>query len=229
MRLILSKTFDIEEHAESLSVYDQKLWIASREKKILHGFSGGPSAVALQGESVTKGFGDSSGGIAWDGNRLIGASAKDRRIFRFDPATGKKEDLIDLATLQGGNNTGGLRASNSEVTDIAWHSGMLWVSVEAGYSSCIIEIDINARRITKDFWSPGPKPMGLDFDKKSDRLWIIEGRKMELVDFNSKGEWLGTAAKLPVQAAHHLSIDDDNNIWTIDAEHSQVHCIRMEE
>jgi len=227
MTLILQKTFDLPQCPDALVVKNSDLWIACGESGKLQRYSGVATAE-IREEFVLFGFPQADSGITNRGDKILVVSAQERILSMIDPESGERQTLLDLKTLHGGKNTGGIRAKNATVADIVWQDNALWVAVNGGYSSCIIEIDVEQKEILRDFWSPGPMPRGLDFDSSGDRLWVLEGRKNSLVALDKNGQWLGIEEKLPVPEVRHLSIDSENNIWTADATRPRVYCIKME-
>lgn len=228
MKLILKKTLDLSRCPDALVAMNGSIWIAGGKSGKLQRYSV-KSTTGIQEDSVLSGIAHIDGGITKRGDKILAATAKERILSSIDLVSGEQREILDLKTLHGGNNTGGIRAKNSSVTDITWHGNTLWLAVEAGYSSCIIEIDVDKKKIVRDFWSPGPMPRGLEFDNDGQRLWVLEGRKNSLVDLDKNGKWLGQEEKLPLPAVRHLSIDSDNNIWTADAKNARVYCIEREE
>lgn len=228
MELILTKTLDLPQHPDGLVITGNSVWISGGKNGKLERYKKSKSPEVMADKSISE-ISGADGGITRRGNIFYAATAKERILSRIDPATGLKEDILDLKTLRGGNYSGGIRARNSIVNDLAWHADTLWVAVEAGYSSCILQIDVDKKKILQGFWSPGPKPMGLDFDVDGKRLWVVEGRSNSLVDLDTKGKWLGTEEKIPISAVRSLSIDHNNNFWTADAHDARIYCIKKED
>lgn len=228
MKLILKKSLDLPRSADALIAERGHLWFAFSNREGLQQYSG-ERAEDMKEKAVFPVHLRADGGITKYGDRIFAATAKERIISAIDPGTGDQQEILDLKKLQGGKNTGGIRSKNSSIADIAWQNGSLWVAVEAGYASCIVEIDLDKREILRDFWAPSPKPKGLDFDNDGERLWVMEGRTNMLVDLAKNGELLGTGKKLPVEEVRHLSIDSENNFWTVDTQRALSYCIGRED
>ncbi len=225
MTLKLKKTVSLSEKPKALIKRGGDVWYAGGESGKLKRLEVGTREE--KEESVLPDFSRADGGMTQRDNQILTATASDRLLFATDIETKERRQLLDFKTLEGGVRAAGIRAKNSEISDIAWNDDTLWVAVSAGYSSCIVQIDVEKKKIVKDFWSPGPKPFGLDFDSDN-RLWVLEGRMNGLVSGNKNGEWQGEGDRLPLPAVRYLSIDASDNFWTTDATTSQIFCVRKE-
>lgn len=223
MELVVMEAIDLADHPDALHVGGGAMWTTRRDG----GLSKRSFAIAATSKTIAGRL-VADGGITHTDDGLLVAAATTRVLSSVDPESGAQKVLLDCSTLHGGKHTGGLRANNATINDICWKDGMVWLAVEAGYASCIVQIDVAAKKIVNGFWSPGPKPRGLAFDREGRRLWVIDGRNEQLVDLDGRGEWLGTAAAMPVPGMRHLSIDANDELWSMDAVLPRVYRMKRE-
>lgn len=228
MRIVVDRSFELHDHPDALVVRGEELWTAMLDTRSLRRYSG-VSAVELKDVGMLPKLPSATGGAAWDGEHLLVADSENGRVVSVDPETGSSEKVFDTKELDFGKFERALVAGNSHITDVAWGRGVLWVACEAGYSSSIYQVDLDAKRVVGHFWSPGPNPTGLSLDPEEKRLWVIDGRKMQLVALDTNGEWLKISLPIPVPRVKHLVIDKHGNFWMTDSEAKTVHRLRMED
>ncbi len=168
------------------------------------------------------------GGMAWDGEKFLVADRLAKVVFRVHPDTGVAEPVLDLLELRQGEGPEVFRAPSSQVSDLAWGHGHLWVACQAGYSSSVYRIDIDAKQVIQHFWAPGPKPVGLSFDSQEEFLWTADASNREFREFTSQGEWTEAQVASPVARPYGLALDDEDSFWTSDEETGQICQIKRE-
>ncbi len=227
MTLKLQKTVKLSEKSKAFIKKRTDVWYAGKETGKLIRFDDNLPADQDIEEVVFPDFSIADGGMTQREEKIYTATAKDRRLYVTDTKKKVRREVLDFKTIPGGVNAVAVRADNSEIADIAWHDDTLWVAVAAGYSSCIMQVDVKKKKILKDFWSPGPKPYGLDFDSQN-RLWVLDGRMNTLVRGDQNGAWNVEAERLPISDVRYLSIDANDDFWTTDSHKSRIFCVRKE-
>lgn len=168
------------------------------------------------------------GGMAWDGELFLVADRNDKVIFKVNPESGAATQVLDLSDLQFGGMPAVFRATNSQVSDIAWGQGHLWATCSAGYSSSLYRIDIGMGMVVQHLWASGPKPTGVSLDVKEEYVWTVDGSNQEFCQFTSEGEWTGTKLGSPVVRPSGLALDAEDAFWTSDEQTGEVYQIRRE-
>jgi sugar lactone lactonase YvrE len=169
------------------------------------------------------------GGLTWDGKAFFIADRFDKVIFRLDPETSLVAPTLDLSEVEYGDAPEVFQAKASQVTDLTWGHGHLWLACQAGYSSSVFRIDLEKGQVVQHFWARGPKPEGLAFDMKAEFLWTVDDSNQEFSQFTPDGEWTETSAPSPVLIPNGLSMDEQDAFWTSDRETGLVYQIAWEE
>ncbi len=167
------------------------------------------------------------GGMTWDGQDFLVADRLQKQIYRINPNNNETTPLLLLTDLKQGD-IGILQAPASQIADIAWGQGDLWVACQAGYSSSIFRIDPKKQAVVQRFWTRGPKPEGISFDQIEEYLWTIDARNKEFSQFTPKGEWTENSFSSPVEQPAGLALDPDYAFWTLDCDLKKVVQIKME-
>jgi streptogramin lyase len=202
-----------------------RVWVASAKVGRLFEETAVNESTYETGRSLTSPV-KTPGGMAWDGERLLVADRLVKVIFKVNPESGTATQALDLSDLQFGRMPAVLRAANSQVSDIAWGLGHLWVTCVAGYSSSVYRIDLETRAVVQHFRARGPKPEGVSFDIRGEFLWTVDARNQEFSQFTPKGEWTDTTVPSPLEKPSGLALDDQDAFWTFDQETGQVYQIK---
>lgn len=157
-----------------------------------------------------------SGGMAWDGERLLVADAGSRTVARVDPVSGGTEPLLDVKALDFAGFPAALGADNAAIADIAWSQGSLWIACLAGYSSSVYQIDPQRRAVLRHWWSPGPKPVGLDVAPAMQLPVLIEARSRQLRSLQVRGDWSALGLPAAIGRPQGLTLDGPDRFWTRD-------------
>lgn len=168
------------------------------------------------------------GGLAWTGKDFLIADRFDKVIFKVNPESGLATPVLTLSELEYGDAPAIFQVKASQVTDVAWGHEHLWVTCQAGYSSSVYRIDLEARAVVQHFRARGPKPEGVSFDIRDEFLWTVDASNQEFSQFTPKGEWTETAVPSPVATPSGLALDDQDAFWTSDQETGQVYQIKRE-
>jgi sugar lactone lactonase YvrE len=167
--------------------------------------------------------------ISWGGDHLIVADRLSRKVFRVDPASEQETLMMDPNSLDFGNYDRSLLVVDAVIGDIAWHDGLLYLAVQAGYSSAIYGIDTGNQRVISHRLAPGPKPSGLDFDPVDGSLYTIDFRNRELRRFSTADK--EDVAEIPSEWAEPrgLSFDSNRGLWSMDWSTGDVLKLKVED
>ena len=202
-----------------------EVWVAStRAEQIYRQEAVGAYATLGHVSSPVK----NPGGLAWGDEKIFVADRFDKVIYRVDPESGLATLVLNLSELQYGDAPALFQVKASEVTDIAWGHGHLWATCQAGYSSSVYRIDLDAKAVAQHFWARGPKPAGVSFDVRDEFLWTVDASNQEFSQFTPQGEWTEATMPSPVTKPSGLALDDQDAFWTSDRETGQVYQIKRE-
>jgi len=228
MKIIIDRRLALKERSGTVLVQGAELWTYGDNSKKLRRYSGLKerelTPAALLPSVPTK---DVS--MAWDGNNLLVADRSKRRVFRVDAVSGQKTIVMDPGSLAFGDYDSALLVSDAVIGDIAWHDNLLYLAVQAGYSSAIYGIDLAKKQVVSHRLAPGPKPWGLDFDPVDGSLYTVDNRNRELRRF-SKVEDVAVA-ELPSEwvEPRGWSFDHDRGLWSADWSTGDVLRLRVED
>jgi len=161
-------------------------------------------------------------GLAWDGQQFYVADRLEKVILRVKPDTGQAFPALDLQKLDPAGMPLVFRVKGSEVTDIAWGKGLLWVTCMAGYSSSVYAIDVQTQRVVRHFRDRGPQPEGISFDHREEYFWTLDASNREFSQFTPQGEWTEEELPSPIARPTTLALDDQDTFWTVDRNTKQV-------
>ena len=122
-----------------------------------------------------------------------------------------------------------LRDPDAVIGDTAWYNGVLYLAVQAGYSSAVYGIDLATKQVISHRLAPGPKPSGLDFNPTDGSMYIIDNRNRELRRFFTSGKV--DMAEIPAEwvEPRGLSFETEKRLWSADWSTGDVLRIRVEE
>jgi sugar lactone lactonase YvrE len=216
-----------EESLQGLAWVQGKIWVTGVKANRIFGqeerAAGVYDTVADLASPVKN-----PGGLAWDGQAFLVADRYDKAVYRVDPDSGVAEPVLNLAELKYGGAPEIFRAEASQVTDITWGREHLWVACQAGYSSSVFRIDVQAGEVVQHFWARGPKPEGITFDAEGAYLWTVDASNREFSQFTPDGEWTEETAPSPIDRPCGLAMDDQGAFWTSDEESGLVYQIERE-
>lgn len=227
MKVLIDRRLTLEERSSTVLMRGAEIWTYGDKTRTLQRHKGVlerklTSAAPLPSISVEDGV------LAWDGTHLLVADRANRKVFRVDPAGGRETLLMDPKSLVFGDYGRALLVSDAVIGDIAWHAGLLYLAVQAGYSSAIYGIDPGKNHVVSCRPAPGPKPSGLEFDPVDSSMYTIDNRNRELRRF-TQAETMDVA-ELPQELAdpRGLSFDQERGLWCADWSSGDVLKIRVE-
>jgi DNA-binding beta-propeller fold protein YncE len=160
------------------------------------------------------------GTIAWTGSDFLMSEKTSKVIYKLDPKKKTPEPYVDLMTIRSNRITPLLRARGTSISSIAFNQGArvnqgkLWIAIQAGYSSSIIVLDEQNKKMNKNFYTRGPEPTGIAFEANGKRGWVLDGSSKELSQFDNKGKWTKTTLRVPLEKPIGLAIDNEGNFLT---------------
>ena len=136
---------------------------------------------------------------------------------------------MEPGSLSFGDYDTALLTLDAVIGDTAWYNGLLYLAVQAGYSSAVYGIDLGNKRVVSHRLAPGPKPCGLDFNPADGSMYIVDNRNRELRRFFNTGKV--HVADLPSEwvEPRGLSFEMESRLWSTDWSTGDVLRIRMEE
>ncbi len=228
MEIHIERRFDLAEANEALLVAEGRLYAAGAPHREVIRYEGLAEA-RLAEVGPRRPLPSATGGMTWDGSRLLVADASTRLVSRIDPESGAEEPLIDVDDLDFADFPDSLRAEGARIGDIAWDEGELWIACIAGYSSSIYRVDPSARAVRSHVWSPGPRPVGVDNDSRGDRLFVVEARGHQLARLDGARDWTVAAVPDPIEEPTGLNLELPGNLWIRDAASGALYRLAMED
>ena len=160
---------------------------------------------------------ENPGTLPRTGSEFLITETTSKVIYKLDPMKMAPELYVDLMKLRSSRITPLLRARGTNISSVAFNQGKLWIALQAGYSSSIIVLDDQNKKMIKNFFTRGPEPTGIAFEANGKRGWVLDGSNKELSQFDNKGKWTKTALKVPLEKPIGLAIDNEGNFLTTDA------------
>ncbi len=228
MKLIVNKRFALQERSATVLVRGPEIWTFGATAKKLQRYSKSREGALIL-ETPMPSIDTRDGIITWDGSHLLVADRSERKIFRVDPATGRDSLVMDPGKLAFGNFDVALLVADSVIGDIAWYNGILYLALQAGYSSAIYGIDLDKKTVVSHRHSPGPKPCGLDLDPGNGSMYVIDNRNRELRRFTKAGKV--DIAELPAEWVEPkgLSLDSQQMLWSTDWSTGDIIQLKLED
>jgi DNA-binding beta-propeller fold protein YncE len=228
MKTTIEQRLSMPERSAAILVRDQELWTyGAKTKKLLR--YGGLQARRLTPAAPLPAISAKDVALSWDGSSLLVAECKTRKVFRMDPDSGRETLVLEPGTLDFAGYDNALAVVDAVIGDMAWHAGLLYAAVQAGYSSAIYGIDLETQRVVSHRHAPGPKPTGLDFDPVDGSMYTVDSRNRELRRFPTVGAV--DVAELPAELAEPrgLSIAEDRTLWISDWSTDDVVGLKVED
>lgn len=215
MKITIDQRFALEERSGTVLVRGPEIWTyGTKAGKLLRytGYQDRQLAPAAPLPSITA----EDVALSWDGKHLLVADRLSRKVFRVDSDSGQETLVMDPGSLDFGDHDPALLVVDTVIGDIAWHDGLLYLAVQAGYSSAIYGIDLESKRVVSHRHAPGPKPYGLDFDPVDGSLYTVDNRNRELRRFSNAEKV--DVAELPSEWAEPrgLSFEPNRGLWSVD-------------
>jgi DNA-binding beta-propeller fold protein YncE len=228
MKVAVDRRFAMQERSQTVLARDSEIWTYGDTTKKLLRYSGARER-SLSPASPLPSVSARDAAISWDGNHLIVADRSNRKVFRLDPASEQETLVMDPNSLDFGDYDRSLLVVDAVIGDIAWHDGLLYLAVQAGYSSAIYGIDPGNQRVVSHRLAPGPKPSGLDFDPVDGSLYTVDSRNRELRRFSTTDK--EDVAELPSEWAEPkgLSFDSNRGLWSVDWSTGDVLRLKVED
>lgn len=179
---------------------------------------------------ITHGI-ESPGTLTRAGSDFLISEKTSKIIYKLDPKKMVPELYVDLMKIRSNIITPLLRARGTSISSLAFNQseranqGKLWIALQAGYSSSIIVLDDQTKRMIKNFYTRGPEPTGIAFEPNGKRGWILDGSSRELSQFDNKGKWTKTALKVPIEKPIGLAIDNEGNFLTTNATTKEIYLL----
>jgi hypothetical protein len=227
MKAIIDRRLALQERSGTVLVRGREIWTyGAKTRKLLRytGFQDRKLKLAAPLPSISV----EDAALSWDGNHLLVADRLKRQVFQVDQASGRETLVMDPNSLDFGDHGTALLVADAVIGDIAWRDGLLYLAVQAGYSSAIYGIDLGKKQVVSNRPAPGPKPCGLDFDPVDGSLYTVDNRNRELRRFSRTGKV--DIAELPSEWAEPrgLSFDLDRGLWSMDWSMGDVLRLRVE-
>ncbi|OPZ63823.1 MAG: Peptidase C13 family protein [Firmicutes bacterium ADurb.Bin506] len=116
------------------------------------------------------------------GQALVGDGGNNA-IYSVDTASGRSTKLLDLRSTDYGSLMAGDVLRTGELTSVAFDGKLVYAAVAAGYSSSVFAIDPATNRAVRQAWSPGDKPMAMQFSGGT--LYVLDAENSQLRAFDS--------------------------------------------
>jgi len=228
MEVTINQRFVVPERSGTILVQGTDIWTLGAESGRLLRYSG-THDTDLRPVAPAPTVSDKDLALCWDGARLIAADRTECTISELDPTDGRQTLISELKSLDFGEYSPDILSGHAVIGDIAWRDGVLYVAVQAGYSSAIYGIDLGAGRVVSHRFAPGPKPSGIDFDPVDGSLHVIDSRNRELRRFSDSEKV--DVAELPSEwvEPNGLSIAPDRSLWSTDISTGDVLRLRVED
>lgn len=227
MKAIIDRRLALQERSGTVLVRGTEIWTyGDRTRKFLRYTNFQDRELTLGAPLPSISAEDAA--LSWDGNRILVADRSKRKVFRVDPTTGRETLVIDPGSLSFGDYDTALLVVDAVIGDIAWYDGLIYLAVQAGYSSAIYGVDDEKKRVVFHRHAPGPKPWGLDFDPADGSMYTVDNRNRELRRFSRAGKV--DVAELPSEWAEPrgLSFEPGRGLWSVDWSTGDVLRIRVE-
>ncbi len=168
------------------------------------------------------------GGIAWDGSGFLVTEKVEKVIYKIDSKNKQLKVFLDLTKAKQKAEMQILKAENSTIQDIAFNTGQIWITCQAGFSSSVYCFDSESKELVRRFFARGPKPLGISFEPDGKFAWVLDGSNKELSQFDITGKWTGEVLRVPLQKPSGLTIDDKGMFWIADLETKKIYQLNKE-
>jgi DNA-binding beta-propeller fold protein YncE len=174
---------------------------------------------------------ENPGTLARVGSDFLISEKTSKVIYKLDPKKMVPELYVDLMKIRSSIITPLLRARGTSISSLAFNQGAranqgkLWIALQAGYSSSIIVLDDQNKKMIKNFYTRGPEPTGIAFEPNGKRGWVLDGSSRELSQFDNRGKWTKTALKVPLEKPIGLAIDIEGNFLTTNATTKEIYLL----
>ncbi len=155
--------------------------------------------------------------------RPAGLAEYDGEVYFLDKATNcivkspigtyAPKQVLDLNALDVSKTHPALHSDSAEVTDVAARGKALFITVSAGYSSGVYEIDMDKGEVNRFFFAFGPEPTGIAQDAKTKCLFVTDASAGYIAEFTPEGVRMGEPVKLPTRAPYGLAIDERGHFF----------------
>ncbi len=228
MKTIIERRLSLQDRSGTVLVRAGEIWTHGEKSNRLARFKGLGGTKLTPAEPLPS-ITTREAALSWDGKNLLAADRSSRKIFQVDPSSGKETPVMEPDSLSFGDFDTALLTPDAIIGDTAWYNGLLYLAVQAGYSSAIYGIDLENKQVVSHRRAPGPKPSGLDFNPKDGSMYIIDNRNRELRKFATTGK--EDVADIPDEwiEPRGLSFESERRLWSTDWSTGDVLRIRMEE
>ena len=227
MKTIIERRLSLQDRSGTVLVRAGEIWTHGEKTSKLARFKG-LGGMKLTPTETLPSISTKEATLSWDGKNLFVADRSSREIFQVDTANGQEIPVMEPHSLSFGDFDTALLTPDAIIGDTAWYNGLLYLAIQAGYSSAIYGIDLENKRVVSHRRAPGPKPSGLDFNPKDGTMYIIDTRNRELRKLTTGKE---DVANIPDEwiEPRGLSFESERRLWSTDWSTGDVLRIRMEE
>lgn len=228
MKTIIDQRLSLQERSGTLLIRGSEIWTyGARTSKLVRYTGLREKKLTLAAPLPAISTKDAV--LSWDGNNLLVTNRLNRKVFRVDAASGHETLVMEPDSLSFSNFDTALLAPDAVIGDTAWYNGLLYLAVQAGYSSAIYGIDLGHKRVVSHRLAPGPKPCGLDFNPADGSMYVIDNRNREVRRFFNSGKV--DVADIPAEWIEPggLSFETEKRLWSTDWSTGDVLRFRMEE
>ncbi|HEX3030334.1 MAG TPA: hypothetical protein VHT34_13790 [Clostridia bacterium] len=199
-----------EGNLSGLKLMNNSIYAVSSQQKIIFIYSADDESAYCSKVKVDIG---NPAGITIKDEEILVADSRKKAVYRINSKKGGTKPFIDLSKLDKNDASGVINARNSKITDIEYHNGKLWISCEAGYSSCIICIDTVKGNLMTKYSTRGPSPASISLDNSKENLWVLDSSNKEISVFDKKGNWTGAVLPVSLSKPSCFSLDTKGHVW----------------
>ncbi len=199
-----------ESNLSGLKLMNNSIYAVSSQQKTIFIYSADDESAYCSKVKVDIG---NPAGITIKDEEILVADSIKKTVYRINSKTGGTKPFLDLSKLDKSDASGVLNAKNSKITDIEYHDGKLWVSCEAGYSSCIICMDAVKGKLLAKYNTRGPSPLSISLDNSNENLWVLDSSNKEISVFDKKGKWTGAVLPVSLSKPSCFSLDTEGHVW----------------
>jgi DNA-binding beta-propeller fold protein YncE len=193
-----------------LNCYQNKLYALSGVENAIHVYTKENDGYVLA-ETIKLQIKNASGLAAAD-NLLYVADSREKLVYTVNLATKEISTFIDLTQLADGSVSYVVSAKGSSIKDLEINGGELWLTCAAGYSSCILRLELASLKVIKSIPARGPEPVSISYDAAAKSMLVLDASNREISEFNTEGRWTGDALKVSIKNPSCFSIDIHNHI-----------------
>ncbi len=120
---------------------------------------------------------------AYTTGRAIIGDCGNNAVFSVDIGSGRTDRVLDLRSTDYGSLMAGDVVRSGRLSSVAFDGRCVYVAMSAGYSSSIFAVDPASNRAVMQAWSPGDRPMAMQF--AGGNLYVLDAENSQLRLFDS--------------------------------------------